>query len=169
MADVFTQKAISATVNFDKLIINKDNWNSARLELRTNGLKDTIRGELYHNGPLAEKLNADFYFIPAFATKIAQDKNYVNVNFKAKSLKGRILEYFMVGQLSNTLGTADADGRIYGCAPKLRIEGLGTVKKLESTFNFLNSRYYIDSAAIVLTDTALIFSPAAPLIFTFSV
>ena len=160
MADVFTQKAISATINFDKLVINKDNWNSARLELRTNSLKDTIIGKLYHNGPMAENINADFYFIPAFATKIAQDKNYVNVNFKAKSLKGRILEYFMVGQLSNTLGTADAEGRIYGSAPKLRIEGLGTVKKLESTFNFLNSRYYIDSAAIVLTDTAMIFSPS---------
>jgi hypothetical protein len=39
MADVFTQKDISATINFDELVINKDNWNSARLELRINSLK----------------------------------------------------------------------------------------------------------------------------------
>ena len=160
MADVFTQKDISATINFDKLVINKDDWNNARLELSTKSLKDTIKGELFHNGPLAEKINADFFFIPAYATKSAQEKNYVNVNFKAKALKGRILEYFMVGQLTNTQGTAEAEGRIYGIAPKLKIEGLGKIKKLETTFNFLNSRYAIDSAAIVLSDEGMIFSPA---------
>ena len=161
MADVINQKDISATINFKKLVINKDNWNSARLELKTDNLKDTIDGGLYHSGPMAENLNAKFSFIPAYATKIAQDKNYVDIKFDAKQLKGRILEYFMVGQLTNTLGTADVkDGRIYGVAPKLKIKGLGTIKNLETTFNFLNTRYYIDTAAIVLSDEGMIFSPA---------
>ena len=158
--DIFAQKNLSAEVNFENLIINKDKWNNARLELRSPSLKDTIFGEFFHNGPLAETLNADFYFIPAFATTVPQEKNYVNVNFDAKSAKGRILEYFMVGQLTNTLGTADAKGRIYGKAPKLNIEGLAKVKNLQTTFNFLNTRYFIDTASVVLSNEGMIFSPS---------
>jgi hypothetical protein len=60
MADVINQKDISATINFKKLVINKDSWNSARLELKTDNLKDTIDGDLYHSGPMAENLNAKF-------------------------------------------------------------------------------------------------------------
>ncbi len=160
MENVFKQEKLSATVFFEDLVINTDKWEKMRLDVRADKLKDTISGTLTHQGPIVDNIYGDFFFIPAFATKIIADKNFVNINFEAKGAKARILEYFMVGQLTNTLGTAYAKGRIYGKAPKLNIEGLGEIKKLETTFNFLNTRYNIDSASIILTNDGFAFSPA---------
>jgi hypothetical protein len=65
-----------------------------------------------------------------------------------------------VGQLSNTVGTVAAEGKIFGKLPKLNIEGIGKIDKLSSTFNFLNTRYSIETATLILNNNEFAFSPA---------
>jgi hypothetical protein len=58
---------------------------------------------------------------------------------------------------SNTQGIINAKGRIYGKTNKLNIEGLGKIKNLAMTINFLNTRYSIDSTYISIRNDGFVF------------
>jgi hypothetical protein len=159
--DVFKQKNLTANVLFDKLVINGDNWNRSRLKVAADSLKAPITGEFLHHGPLADSITASFRFIPAFSTKNPNLKNILDVRLNAEKLKARVLEYFMVGQLTNTEGYANASNvRIYGRLPNLHIRGDAQIYDVKTTVNFLNVRYSMDRARFRLRDDSLFFVPS---------
>ena len=158
-ADIFKQENLNAQLKLFDLKINGDEWKEINLTLNTRSLKDSIKGELVHQGKLLENLNADFYLIPAYATKDISRKNYLDLSFNIQNAKGRILEYFMGTIASNTQGIVNAKGRIYGKTNKLNIEGSGKIKNLAMTINFLNTRYSIDSTDISIRNDGFVFLP----------
>lgn len=159
--DVFKQKDLSATISFDSLMINGDQWNRSILHVTADSIKAPITGNFAHHGPWADSITASFKFIPAFATEIPTLKNKIDINLSAEKLKAHVLEYFMVGQLTDTKGYANAKNvRIFGRLPNLRIRGDARIHDVQTTVNFLNVRYSMDHASLRLRDDSLYFIPA---------
>lgn len=159
VADIFKQKGLSANILFDSLVINGDQWNQFTLDVKSDSIKSPILGTFVHSGPLMDSAKANFTFIPTFAAKADYQRNRLNINFDVKGADARVLEYFMGGVVSNTVGKADASGRITGNLPRLQIRGDAFIHNMATTINFLNTRYTIPTGRMKLRPTELSFEP----------
>ena len=157
--DIFQQKKLKASILFDNLVINGDKWNQSTLEVKADSIKSPILGTFVHVGPYVDSLSANFTFIPVFAAKADYQRNRLNVNFDVQGADAHILDYFMTGVVSNTVGKADAKGRITGNLPRLQIRGDAFIRDMATTISFLNTRYSIPSGRMKLRPTELSFEP----------
>jgi len=157
--DVFKQKGLLADFDFRKFHVNGDNWENLHLRIGSDNLKSPLTGYLEHAGPLVDSINADFSFLPAFATEDEEKKNDLEVNFALKNAKGRILEYFMAGIVENTTGLASARGKITQEKGNLTLSGVADIEDLATSVIFLNSRYRMPKGRLLLGNKGLYFAP----------
>lgn len=164
MQNVFTQKNISAKFTLDTLLINKDYWGSTSVfTVQADSLKSIFHGHFTHDSYYADSLAVTARFTPAFATEEARTKNLLEIDIALRRVNAIILEYFIGEQVSNTTGSASADmqvfGNIRGKQTVLNSTGKGKISNLKTTINFLQTRYMLDDANIVMDNTGFHISP----------
>ncbi len=167
--NVFNQKTIFADFGIDTLIINRDFWGAnSRFLVRADSIKSTFRGLFTHSSDFVDSLYVGANFTPTIATNDTYLQNLLDVDITVEGAKASILEYFLKEQISATEGFADAQARIFGKIEgkktKLNIEGDGSVRKVRTTVNFLQTTYVLSQGNVKIDNSGFHVDP--PLVLT---
>jgi hypothetical protein len=169
--DLIKQKGLDAKIRFDSLRINQDDWNYSTLDVRADSLKSPIFVRFDHQSPMVNKIFVEGKIIPAFATEERSLKNRMEFVFELDQAKARILEYFLTGLVSNTVGFASASGKLVGqpriyrndptrsgdliwsiTSPSGKGDAAGKLERVATTINTLKVRDSIPIALLTIND-----------------
>ena len=107
-------------------------------------------------------------FHPETSTSKDSMKNLLSVHANMRGAKAKILEYFLEGQIGNTIGNADAYANIYGNIrgkeTVMNITGDGIMKGVETTIEFLQTRYRISDTKVKMDNTGFHIDPRIELL-----
>jgi hypothetical protein len=157
VSNVFNMTGITANVQADTLWINEEDWGVFRLDLDARDLKSPLHANLFITKDTSQ-ISSKGYF--NLAERRGRGKNrgdankaqYFDFKIYATSLPMSMVEYWLKGTISQTVGHCDADLRLFGLPKAPHIDGELNVFNGATTIDFLQTRYYIDQASVKAKD-----------------
>ncbi len=154
--DIYTLTEMAAVIELDTLRVNGDDWGAFQLNASLPSLTDKLETYISIANDTSQLIVEGFYIPPK--AKVAYKNGYFRPNeFSAKIDIGnyplKIAEYFITSGISETVGSFNANARIFGIPKKPEIEGELRVFDGALNIDYLGTRYYIHDQAAQLTST----------------
>ncbi|MCB0564166.1 MAG: translocation/assembly module TamB domain-containing protein [Phaeodactylibacter sp.] len=154
--NIFQLSNIKATVLADTLLVNGDDWGAMRLDAQAASLKSPFHAFLSITKDTSQLLAEGFYN-PA---NTSEDKNlaeseqaqYFDFNLDIVGFPVAIAEYWIGSSVSNTVGSFNANLRIYGFPKAPRPSGFITVRDGAVTVDYLQTRYTFSESLVSVND-----------------
>ncbi|MEL6867515.1 MAG: translocation/assembly module TamB domain-containing protein, partial [Bacteroidota bacterium] len=151
--DVFKFKDVTAVAIADTFEVNGDDWGALRLDADMASLNSPIN--VYTNITKGSRqLIVEGYFIPPNAKGLSWMRNKYEINGHIVNYPMHIAEYWIGDGVTNTKGSFDAEVKIYGHS-KPKIKGEIQVRNLETTVDYLQTRYYAEQGTMLINDEYL--------------
>lgn len=155
VADLFHLKDISLGISADTLLINGDDWGALRVDATMPDIKSPAQADLSITRPdINRQLIAEAYFVPDEKNKESWMQHTYQIKGDIKNYPLYIAEYWIADGVDNTRGDFDGKVRIWG-GDKPQIEGEVDVRNLETTIEYLQTRYSTPSGKMIINNDFL--------------
>lgn len=152
LANLMKVQGLQSLIRVENLGINGDDWGRARLNLGAQSLNHPleIKGRIF--GPQGDYKITNGKFYPAYAADLESLKNAYSFDLQVDSGSYNIIEHFLAEDVSNMQGRFSTDKiRLRGHQDSLRsLSGNILIHRLQTTINFLQTRYSLSNARIEL-------------------
>ncbi|MEO1624202.1 MAG: translocation/assembly module TamB domain-containing protein, partial [Bacteroidota bacterium] len=149
-SDIFKLKDINLSVAADTILVNGDDWGSLRVDAGMPSTKHAIQAYVSITKE-EQQLIAEGYFAPPNSVRKDFMKHRYEVNGNINNFPLFIAEYWIADGVDNTKGSFDAEVKIYG-ETKPHMEGEVRVRNLETTIEYLQTRYTAASGTLKMND-----------------
>lgn len=156
IGNIFEMSGITASVMADTFLVNEDDWGGLRLDANADDLNSRYEAYLAVTKDTAQLIVEGFYN-PKDNRRARrggdEDKaGYYNIDLDVNGFPLSIAEYWLEGTILNTVGHFDSRIDIYGFPGKPHIGGTLSVWDGATTIDFLQTRYYFDTAKVYARD-----------------
>jgi len=152
--DLFQLKKIKAVVSADTMRVNRDDWGALYVNAEMNSLKE--KANIYMSITRKDQqLTAEGYFTPPAARAKERSPKIFNINAHIRDYPMHIAEYWLGDGISNTVGTFDAEATVSSVGKGPSLNGEVRVKQMETTINYTQTRYYVESGTMLVNDEFL--------------
>ena len=152
--DLFRLKGISLDLTADTLQVNQDDWGGMILKLTADDNKSPILADL-HLLRDTQELSAEGIIGHPGIPMDKRPKYDVDISAQIANYPLNIAEYWIGNGVTDTRGQFDANARFWIEDKVPHIDGLVDVSNLETTINYLQTRYYANSGVMQVNDEYL--------------
>ncbi|MEM9918621.1 MAG: translocation/assembly module TamB domain-containing protein [Bacteroidota bacterium] len=148
--DIFKLQELELSVMADTMFVNGDDWGVLRIDANMPTTKHAVQGYVSITKD-DQQLITEGYFAPPKSIRQDFMKYKYEFNGNISNFPLYIAEYWIAGGVDNTKGSFDAEVKIYGDR-KPRLKGELQIRNLETTIEYLNTRYTAESGTVKMND-----------------
>ncbi|MEN0004061.1 MAG: translocation/assembly module TamB domain-containing protein [Bacteroidota bacterium] len=136
--DIFQLKGLHADVSSDTLFINDDDFGRLRIDVDAEDIKHPLYANVNITKDTTQLLAEGYYNLPTVAEGAP---NKYEFETQITSFPLAIAEYFIGNNVSDIVGSIDAEVRFFGGSGKPNISGYAYVPGGAFTIDYLKTRY----------------------------